>query len=171
MCILVDFHVQIQRFSPEYVNASKTVRHDQSPCEIRLRIKIAVGPEQDVFSVKNSVESICFYFVTKQDFSAWSDFELTPVSRESLGTCAVVSSLVGMTHVTTCAAILTGGRVAAVALTIWIRAGLLINSLTNKNTMPLNISGEYHNSKNRKFHFSFIASKRPIWWSIFRNTL
>ena len=119
MCTLVDWKVaQVERISPEDINELKRVGHDQSPCEIRFRIKIAVGPEQDVFFVKNVVESIGFYLVTKQDFSARSNFELTPVSRESLGAYAVVSSLVGMTNVTTSAAILTGSRVAAVTLTI-----------------------------------------------------
>ena len=71
MSILVDLHVlQVERFSYENAPVLKSVGHDQSPCEIRLRIKIAVGPEQDVFLVKNFVESIGFYFVTQQDFSA-----------------------------------------------------------------------------------------------------
>ena len=118
MCILADWKVQVERFSLEHATESKSVGHDQGPCEIGLRTKIAVGLEQDVFFVKNAVESIGFYFVTQHDFSARSDFELTPVSGESLATFAVVSSLVGMTNVRTCAAILTGGRVAAVTLTI-----------------------------------------------------
>lgn len=71
MCILVDLQVvQVEWFLTERASVLKRVGHDQSPCEIRLRTKIAVGREQDVLFVKNAVESIGFYLVTQQDFFA-----------------------------------------------------------------------------------------------------
>ena len=47
-------------------------------------------------------------------------------------TSAVESSFVDIADVTTRAAILTGGGVTTITLTVWIRAGLLGNSLRNK---------------------------------------
>ena len=66
---------------------------------------------------------------------------MTFVSREARRTCAVESSFVDITHFMTRAIILTGGGVTTVALTGWIRTGLLGNSLEEAFYQPLYFTG------------------------------